>query len=136
MENKNKFDFQEELMERAYEKWQDDKEMSYFEFLLSLEPVERSAVILGNLYYQVCNGGFVQWKDNGYQEDGRNFLLLINKNLNKNKYPELSRALEMALDYGDDCDEKREDKLCSEFYNLEKLPEEMESYLKELDSNK
>jgi len=62
-------DFHQELMDQAYAKWKSEggiKEMGYNEFVDSLPKNEQYAVLLGNLNYQVCNGGWIQWCDNGY----------------------------------------------------------------------
>ncbi len=62
-------DFHQELMNQAYAKWKSEggiKEMGYNEFVDSLPKNERCAVLLGNLNYQVCNGGWSQWCHNGY----------------------------------------------------------------------
>jgi hypothetical protein len=55
----------QDLMHEAYESWRAE-DMSYEEFLDELDGVHRRAVILGNLNYQVNNGGFAQWVDNRY----------------------------------------------------------------------
>ncbi len=52
------------LMTRAYKKWANG--MTYLDFLQALNVTERRAVTLGNLNYQVGNGGFLQWADNRY----------------------------------------------------------------------
>jgi hypothetical protein len=52
------------LMNAAYDRF--DSSMSREEFLAQLGPVEYEAVIVGNLNYQVQNGGFMQWVDNQY----------------------------------------------------------------------
>lgn len=55
------------LMNDAYERWQEpDNKWSREEFMGQCSDLERKAVLLGNLNYQVCNGGFCQWVDNGY----------------------------------------------------------------------
>lgn len=36
--------------------------------LLGLQPKERDLFVIGLLYGQVCNGGFLQWHDNGYSK--------------------------------------------------------------------
>jgi hypothetical protein len=61
----------QDVMDSAYKKWVPDT--SYYDFLLSLTPTERAIVVIGNLNYQVENGGFSQWKDNRYN-DGAEFL--------------------------------------------------------------
>jgi len=52
------------IMSKAYDKWTDG--LSYLEFLQTLERHELVAVVMGNLNYQVNNGGFQQWVDNGF----------------------------------------------------------------------
>jgi hypothetical protein len=55
------------LMDGAYDRWQTQKDtMTRQEFWDQLDADERVAVFLGNLNYQVENGGFSQWLDNGY----------------------------------------------------------------------
>jgi hypothetical protein len=54
------------LMNSAYARWQATEGMTQAEFWSGLSLAERVAVFAGNLNYQVENGGFVQWYDNGY----------------------------------------------------------------------
>jgi len=59
----------QQLMDEAYDKWQDNgwsKEdfRNYISKNMSREHL--IAVQIGNLNYQVENGGFLQWYDNGY----------------------------------------------------------------------
>lgn len=61
----------QDLMTKAYTKWA--KGLNYREFLYKLDVAERRAVVIGNLNYQVENGGFAQWVDNKYS-DGIEFL--------------------------------------------------------------
>lgn len=59
----------QELMDKAYDRWGkggDLKDLEYLDFLDELEPLQRKAVVLGNLNYQVQNGGFSQWIGNRY----------------------------------------------------------------------
>lgn len=58
-------DLHQTLMDQAYAKW-DDNTTTYNDFIASLPKNERYAVLLGNMNYQVCNGGWIQWCDNGY----------------------------------------------------------------------
>ena len=53
-------------MDKFYEKWQGSKETSLKEMLSNTDGTTCDAVVLGNLNYQVENGGFYQWADNGY----------------------------------------------------------------------
>ena len=62
-------DKHQELMDKAYSRWQKGGDLhntSRIEFLDKLTDPERMAVVLGNLNYQVENGGWNQWVDNGY----------------------------------------------------------------------
>lgn len=56
-------------MDEAYARWQSDKNMSEDDWRESLSPREAIAVNVGNLNYQVENGGFSQWHYNGYSEN-------------------------------------------------------------------
>ena len=55
----------QQLMTSAYDKWQDGN-VKYERWLSGLPRVEMDAVLLGNLNYQVENGGITQYVDNGY----------------------------------------------------------------------
>lgn len=57
------------VMDTAYAKFTDDVK-GYAAFLETLTETEITAVLLGNLNGQVCNGGFQQWVDNGYALHG------------------------------------------------------------------
>lgn len=50
----------------AYSRWQANSSWSMEDFWDSLDAKERFAVFLGNLNYQVENGGFSQWFFNRY----------------------------------------------------------------------
>lgn len=52
----------ESIMEAAYDRYPKDKTP----FFSVLTPREKKVVALGNLNYQVENGGFHQWVSNGY----------------------------------------------------------------------
>lgn len=54
------------VMNRAYAKWQANRDWRYEDFLMNLNAADRRCVIMGNLNYQVCNGGFSQWIFNHY----------------------------------------------------------------------
>jgi len=57
------------LLNKAYSLWGDNN-LTYRNFLTKvleeLGELYFNAVITGNFNYQVCNGGFGQWHDNGY----------------------------------------------------------------------
>lgn len=57
----------QKVMTAAYDKWVHG--MSHNKFVMSLAPNERRAVVIGNLNYQVGNGGFIQWDDNQYSKN-------------------------------------------------------------------
>lgn len=59
-------DLHQQLMNEAYDEWQKHKEWSKTDFMDSLDDIHREAVALGNMNYQVQNGGWEQWHDNGY----------------------------------------------------------------------
>ena len=54
------------LMDAAYTAWQAEQSKSYDDFIFDLDGTHKAAVLIGNLNYQVENGGFTQWMDNGY----------------------------------------------------------------------
>lgn len=56
----------QELMDAAYDGWQANPRKTYRDFLFDLPVDQKEAVLIGNLNYQVENGGFSQWILNGY----------------------------------------------------------------------
>jgi hypothetical protein len=135
----------QELMDNAYDKWQD--KMKYEEFLSELDTKEKHAVLLGNLNYQVQNGGFYQWVDNGYATNGQ-YLIEILQHLMKSPIAlELAERLPDLLDFvdmtkknrgifgnywldGDDVPEEMMDDLTNWFYSVnDKFEEEVEEFL-------
>jgi len=56
---------------------------------------ERQELALQYLDYQVHNGGFLQWQDNGYQKDTLNVLQTIDASDNEN----LRTIIDMAMRY-------------------------------------
>jgi len=64
--SEEKYPVWQRLMDKAYSKWEKEN-WSTKEFIQEhCSDLERKAVLLGNLNYQVENGGFEQWVDNGY----------------------------------------------------------------------
>ena len=64
-----KLDVWQTTMDRCYDRWREGGDlygMTYPDFVGSLDDDSRFLVVLGNLRYQVGNGGLVQWHDNGY----------------------------------------------------------------------
>lgn len=71
----NNRDYHQELMDAACSLWKENN-WSYTKLLTQLPNNQRAAVLLGTLNYQVLNGGFYQWYDNGYYQ-GTNSLLRV-----------------------------------------------------------
>jgi len=67
----------EHLMDMAYNMWSSDHSMGKEDFWLRLDYPERIAVFIGNLNYQVENGGFMQWHDNGYSTCGEDIIRIL-----------------------------------------------------------
>ena len=91
-----KKDFHQALMDSAYNKWGKNKEWNKSQFFNHLDYLERIAVALGNLNYQVGNGGFIQWEDNSYKIEHASFLLELKNEVSKEKYPLLYKGLEIT----------------------------------------
>jgi hypothetical protein len=58
----------QEVMNQAYDRWDQSKIWTKEQFWASLSRVEKVSVYVGNLNYQVENGGFIQWHDNKYSD--------------------------------------------------------------------
>ncbi len=110
-------DRHQELMDRAYDRWQsEDNNWSKQDFYDQLDAKERLAVFTGNFNYQVCNGGFGQWDGNGYaSSEVIGYLQRLLKRIDtENSLKVLAllerfrRARETFKDYGED-DEAHED---------------------------
>ncbi len=86
------------VMDGAYNAYKANPEWSLDQFYFNLAPIERRAVALGNLNYQVNNGGFMQWIDNGYAEASRSALRVILGEIEGEAgYEQLRKALKLAL---------------------------------------
>jgi hypothetical protein len=87
-------DIHQLLMDKAYADERtrantDGNNWSYNRMLSEATDIERLAVVLGNLNYQVENGGFNQWVDNGYctaYPDVEEALTAINTETSKKVY--------------------------------------------------
>lgn len=77
------------LMNESYQLWTDEKGFTYENFLLEVEENlsenHLNAVITGNLNYQVENGGFRQWYDNGYYASIDRLVEFFTKNFKDNE---------------------------------------------------
>jgi hypothetical protein len=56
----------QKLMTEAYERWRETPQWTMQAFWDQLSDEERYAVFIGNMNYQVENGGWIQWVDNRY----------------------------------------------------------------------
>lgn len=62
----------QQLMNEVYNKWQEEGEMRHTRMGIIKKyftPKHKAAVQLGSMNYQVCNGGWSQWHNNGYSDD-------------------------------------------------------------------
>lgn len=143
----------QELMDVAYEKF--DENMSHEDWQKTLTPIEKKAVVLGNLNYQVQNGGFFQWVDNGYVTDIK-FLISVLKEMDTEVSKNVIKLLEdikpfvipnavnrgcfgnyLNLDYEDIRENIDFHYLDDEYYKFnEKFEEECEEYLTRLSQQK
>ena len=67
----------QKLMDDVYDKWNTEecRTMDRLEVIsYHFTPLHKVAVQFGNMNYQVNNGGFTQWHDNGYSEDLENLI--------------------------------------------------------------
>ena len=60
----------QDIMTQAYERYRANPHWSHQDFQNQLVGMEVIAIPLGNFNYQVENGGFIQWIDNGYAKVG------------------------------------------------------------------
>ena len=168
MEETNKKEVEEEsihqtLMNNAYDLWsiEEGKKLSYSDFLDVVSDkfgkLYSNAVITGNLNYQVENGGFYQWFENGYVIALGDLIIFFEENFEENETIEklknlLNRVVDILdwydggidslsgidEDYKEFFIEKLEDQLMNElsaldetYYEInEKLNEILEEYFK------
>ena len=72
-----KQDVHQQLMDEAYDKWRNNKNWDYNEFVDELDIKHALAVLTGDLNYQVKNGGFSQWYFNDYASEAQRLLTLL-----------------------------------------------------------
>lgn len=138
----------QELMDKAYDEWKKHPGLSYEEFLAGLDAKEEQAVLLGNLNYQVQNGGFDQWVFNGYASRGPEVVVLLELMQSPVAF-ELARRLPGLLDFvkpgkksrgcfgdywidDDDVPTELMEELTDWFYGVnERFEEEVENFLSE-----
>lgn len=77
MELKQEKSVHQQLMDEAYDKWRNNKNWDYNEFVDELDIKHALAVLTGDLNYQVKNGGFSQWYFNDYASEAQRLLTLL-----------------------------------------------------------
>jgi hypothetical protein len=90
------------VMNGAYEKWQNG--WSYENFLDHLTYLERCVVVTGNLNYQVENGGFMQWYDNGYHKGSNTLLYFLENELATDTAKYVARLVRKCTERYDEYD--------------------------------
>lgn len=118
----------QQIMSAAYDRWQ-GQDWSKEQFIAQLGPVEYEAVIVGNLNYQVENGGWMQWVDNQYYTpETAASLIRIMTRMGTPASLKVKELLEKAVTiiekYGPEPTDEEDyemfyealDPLCSEFY--------------------
>lgn len=115
---KSNMDIWQDLMNAAYDKWQEDQDMrAWFK---TLTPFEKQVVAVGKYNQQVNNGGHSQWSFNGYKD--------IQEYMLKKTLEEASKdgvkAAEDALNVFNYRYESRDDK----FYAITTFEEEMAAF--------
>lgn len=135
------------LMDEAYKLWQDhendnpskrwDQEDFYRHVMMDLSGFHALACVLGNLNYQVENGGFVQYLDNGYAEAAEWFMRSAFDNLDTEATKRVSELVGRfysrlrwykLLDENDDCSNYFND-LDEAFYKVnEQFMADLEAY--------
>jgi len=130
------FDTTQFLMDKAYARWQHSsaKNWSYMEFLSHLPQVEKYVVVIGNLNYQVENGGFSQWHGNGYSDS----FSLLQAALDEIGTPTAEAVFDIVkkvMDVFNDRDSDQDDGYYSDGYysDGEEVDEEVYEYLDKLD---
>ena len=116
----------ESIMEETHNRWQENG-WSYSEFLSYLTTRELVVVMLAKLNYQVENGGFDQWFENGYGDHtSATFAALraVNTNVARMVSELVSEAVSRRQDRDGDYDD-----LDSKYYGVNsQLVEDLEQW--------
>jgi hypothetical protein len=135
-----KKDIHQEIMDKVYDLWKSHGEWSQEDLFDHITYKEKIAVALGNFNYQVENGGFMQWRCNGYM--ARHYGLLSRLKIDANLYPELNKAISLIKEYrtnkGKTPIEHKNEKFAfnyydNTYYNLKNRTEEMNNFIQSLD---
>lgn len=149
-DEKEKVSIHQQLMDSAYELCQKHKNWDKDDFFDHLDYIQKVAVALGNLNYQVENGGFSQWGFNGYAEIHYGFLSRLK--VDATQYPKLTEALSLmdkaypflrkSFQFPDENENEEVeyyvntlDRCDSEYYKLNDITDEMEKFIIELRKN-
>ncbi|MBD3262048.1 MAG: DUF4375 domain-containing protein [Candidatus Altiarchaeales archaeon] len=108
-------DYHQELMNAAYARWR-ERRGSYEEFIGSLNGSKEVAVLVGNLNYQVGNGGFEQWHFNEYSDCSEDLIRVLETM--KEECPLAKKALSLVREALEIIEEEKE--VCeSDYYYYE-----------------
>lgn len=135
-EKENKW---QELMDAAYDKWENKSRVTYPEFVSNLSFKEKCAVLTGNFNYQVHNGGIHQWIFNGYAVEINRMIdiLEIIDGQFSNKLQEILEILEPYINKNPDeinyllIEETAEDEEHPLFEDIDAMTNEFYSFSKE-----
>lgn len=68
-------DYHQAILNLGYNEWQNDKDWNYVDMLNYMKhtygDLAMWAVLIGKANQQICNGGFIQYFDNGYASEGK-----------------------------------------------------------------
>jgi hypothetical protein len=137
-------DLQQGLMDEVYNYWRSHSSgMTRLEACDHFGPAHRAAVQLGNLNYQVHNGGFMQWYNNGYWEEDIDDLFVLcslGQTLSLALFGRLSliltRVTNYIEDYGEDatrCEECGAELRCRNCGS--RLPEWVQELVRDSNNN-
>lgn len=118
-----KKDFHQNLMDESYDLWKKEKNknLSYVDFLDQVEKelslLHKVSVIFGKLNYQVENGGFLQWYDNGYSCSIEELIETLEVNKQFNEVLKILENVRDSLEYLED-GEKEVKKVSYEYQDL------------------
>lgn len=134
----NARDLWQSLMDDAYDRWKDENDQTitnYEEMLEKVPRLNKIAVLLGNLNYQVENGGWEQWVDNGYAIRYPEVLDALGE-INTSLSNKVSSMIEELAPYIDESAKNRGffgDYWIDEGYEYEEVCDEVEQYDEDTD---
>lgn len=110
----------QKLMNQSYERWQQNKTWTQKGFWSQLSPIEKVAVYCGNLNYQVCNGGFMQWH---YWNNYSDCWDELNDILERIGTETVLKVRELANKYLGDCEDFEDSHEDCDEYSMSSKPE-------------